>query len=109
MNEVYGFAAVIFSIAVAQVFSNRQMNGRLDKVETSIKEVRTELVARIDRVQADLTARIDKVQADLTARIDKVQADLTARIDRVQSDLNTFNRELGRHDSRLDGLERKAS
>jgi len=98
MNEVYGFAAVIFSIAVAQVFSNRQMNGRLDKVETSIKEVRTELVARIDRVQADLTARIDKVQADLTARID-----------RVQSDLNTFNRELGRHDSRLDGLERKAS
>jgi septal ring factor EnvC (AmiA/AmiB activator) len=98
MNEVYGFAAVIFSIAVAQVFSNRQMNGRLDKVETAIKEVRTELIARID-----------KVQADLTARIDKVQADLTARIDRVQSDLNTFNRELGRHDSRLDGLERKAS
>jgi hypothetical protein len=62
MNEVYGFAAVIVSIITAQLLGNYQLNGRMDRLEkevkdtrSEIKDVRTEVISRIDRVQADLT------------------------------------------------------
>jgi hypothetical protein len=108
MNEIYGFAAIMVSIFAAQLFSNRQLNERLGRVEKELKGTRLELISRVDRVQIDLVSRMDRVQDDLSSRIDRVQSDLSSRIDRVQGDLSQFAHELGGHDARLDLLEQKA-
>lgn len=116
MNEVIGFGAVIVSIFAGMLFNNGRfglIDARLDQMERDltkrIDEVRGELSGRIDRVQSDLRGRIDQVQADLIGRIDRVQTELGGRIDRVQADLSQFYMDLGRHDAKIEGLEKKAS
>lgn len=45
----------------------------------------------------------------IEARIDKVEANLTARIDRIQADLAQFYQILGKHDGKIEMLEKKAT
>ena len=45
----------------------------------------------------------------IDARLDRMQSELNGRIDRVQGDLGQFFRELGRHDARIEALEKKPS
>jgi len=81
MNEVLGFAAVIFSVLVAQLFNN----------------------SRLSPVESRLEARMDRMQAETT----RMQSELTGRIDRIQADLAQFFRELGRHDAKIEAIEKK--
>ena len=47
-------------------------------------------------------SRIDKLETRMDTRF----TELNGRVDRIQADLITFYRDLGRHDSRLDNLEK---
>ena len=76
---VTGLAA----IATALILGGR-MESRMDKLESSL----------------------NRVEAALSTRIDRVEAALSTRIERMQADLIVFYRDLGKHDGRLDALER---
>ena len=43
------------------------------------------------------------------ARMDRMQVELNGRMDRMQADLAQFYRDLGRHDAKIETLEKKAS
>jgi uncharacterized protein (DUF885 family) len=105
MNEVIGFAAVIVSIFAGILFQN----GRLDRVESRLTERmdknQAEMSGRIDQ----LSARMDRMQSELNGRMDRMQSELNIRIDRIQADLIVFFRDLGRHDARIEAMEKKAS
>jgi hypothetical protein len=83
MNEVIGFAAVIVSIFAGILFQH----------------------GRMDRLESKFTDRLDRLESKLNL----MQSELTGRIDRVQSDLAQFYRELGRHDAKIESIEKKAS
>jgi hypothetical protein len=90
MTEIYGFAAVIVTIFVGMLFNNHQFGS----IETRLNGI-------------DL--RIDKMNSDLTGRIDRMESDLNGRLDRQQADLSQFYETLGRHDAKIEMLEKKAS
>jgi archaellum component FlaC len=92
MNEIFGFAAVIVSILAAQLFNNSRLNA-----------VEARLESRIDR----LVTEINRVQTETNTRMDRMQSELTARIDRIQADLAQFYRDLGRHDEKIESIEKK--
>jgi uncharacterized protein YktB (UPF0637 family) len=83
MSEVYGFAAVIVTVFVGMLFNNNRFSS--------------------------LESRMDKMNSDLTGRMDRMGSDLNARLDRQQSDLSQFYQTLGRHDAKIEMLEKKAS
>jgi len=104
MNEVLGFAAVIVSILAAQLFNNSRLNA-----------VESRLEARLDRMQAEFDGRLEQLHAEsngrmneLNGRIDRLQTELIGRTDRIQADLAQFYRELGRHDAKIESIEKKA-
>jgi hypothetical protein len=101
MNEIIGFAVVIVTIFAGMLFNNSRFN-LIDARFTSTD-------ARLDHMQAELNGRIDRMQTELNGRMDKMQTELNGRIDRVQGDLGQFFRELGRHDARIESIEKKAS
>jgi uncharacterized membrane-anchored protein YhcB (DUF1043 family) len=90
MNEVIGFAAVIVSIFVGMLFNNSRFSA---------------IDARLDRMQSEMDGKFDHVQS----RMDRMQSELSGRMDRVQGDLGQFFRELGRHDAKIESIEKKAS
>jgi uncharacterized protein (DUF885 family) len=92
MNEIFGFAAVIVSILAAQLFNNSRLNAVEERLES-----------RIDRLQTE----INRVQRETDMRMDRMQSELTARMDRIQADLAQFFRELGRHDAKIEAIEKK--
>jgi hypothetical protein len=101
MNEVIGFGAVIVSIFAGILFQN----GRLDRVESRLTE-------RMDKNQAEMSGRMDQLNGridQLSARMDRMQLELNIRIDRIQADLIVFFRDLGRHDAKIEAMEKKAS
>ena len=100
MNEIIGFAAVVVTIFAGILFNNSRFN-LIDARFTSID-------ARLDHMQTELNGRIDRLHNELNGRMDRMQAELNGRIDRVQGDLGQFFRELGRHDARIDSIEKKA-
>lgn len=51
---------------------------------------------------------IDGRFSTIEARLDRMQADLNGRMDRMQADLSQFYRDLGRHDAKIENLEKKA-
>jgi hypothetical protein len=83
MNEVIGFAAVIVSIFAGTLFNNSRFNS--------------------------VDARMDRMQVELNGRMDRMQVELNGRMDRMQADLAQFYRDLGRHDAKIETLEKKAS
>jgi tetrahydromethanopterin S-methyltransferase subunit G len=56
---------------------------------------------RVDYHQ--LSGRIE----DLRSHVDRANDNLSGRVDRVGDDLKQFYRDLGRHESRLDNIEKK--
>lgn len=101
MNEVIGFGAVIVSIFAGILFQN----GRLDRVESRLTE-------RMDKNQAEMSGRMDQLNGridQLSARMDRMQSELNVRIDRIQADLIVFFRDLGRHDAKIEAMEKKSS
>jgi hypothetical protein len=79
MNEIIGFAAVIVSIFVGMLFNNSRFNS------------------------------IESRFSVIDGRLDRMQSELNGRMDRMQADLSQFYRDLGRHDAKIDTLEKKAS
>jgi prefoldin subunit 5 len=45
----------------------------------------------------------------IDVRLDRMQAELNGRMDRMQADLSQFYRDIGRHDAKIETLEKKAS
>jgi hypothetical protein len=105
MNEVYGFAAVIVTIFVGMLFNNN----RFSSLESRMDKMNSDLTGRMDKMNSDLTGRIDKMRSDLNGRIDRMESDLNMRLDRQQADLSQFYETLGRHDAKIEMLEKKAS
>jgi hypothetical protein len=101
MNEIIGFAVVIVTIFAGMLFNNSHFN-TIDARFASID-------SRLDRMQAELNGRLDSLQTELNGRMDSMQTELNGRIDRVQGDLGQFFRELGRHDARIESIEKKAN
>jgi hypothetical protein len=83
MNEFIGFAAVIVSIFAGILFNNSRF-GAID-------------------------ARLDRLQSETDGKLDRMQTNLNGRMDRMQADLSQFYRDLGRHDAKIETLEKKAS
>ena len=79
MNEIIGFAAVIVSIFVGMLFNSSRFNA------------------------------IDARFSAIDARLDRMQGELNGRMDRMQADLSQFYRDLGRHDAKIESIEKKAS
>jgi hypothetical protein len=52
-----------------------------------------------------LEKRIDTLEQRTEQRFNRVEG----RLDRIEADLREFYRTIGQHDSRLDGLEKRAS
>ncbi len=94
MNEIIGFAAVIVSIFAGMLFNNSRF-GAID--------------ARLDTLQSELNGRINTLQSELNGRINTLQSELNGRMDRMQADLSQFYRDLGRHDAKIEAIEKKAS
>jgi len=83
MNEIIGFAAVIVSIFVGILFNNSRFSA--------------------------IDARLDRLQSETDGKLDRMQTNLNGRMDRMQADLSQFYRDLGRHDAKIESLEKKAS
>jgi uncharacterized membrane-anchored protein YhcB (DUF1043 family) len=90
MNEIIGFAAVIVSIFVGMLFNSSRFNA-------------------IDARFSAIDARLDRMQGELNGRMDRMQGELNGRMDRMQADLSQFYRDLGRHDAKIESIEKKAS
>jgi uncharacterized membrane-anchored protein YhcB (DUF1043 family) len=93
MNEIVGFAAVIVSIFAGILLNNARLNKLEEKVDARFNEV--------DR-------RFERMQAEINSRFERMQAEINGRFDRIQQDLIVFYRDLGRHDAKIEGLEKKA-
>jgi hypothetical protein len=68
----------------------------VDRVDTDLRQLRTEMNARFDSLEGRLGSRIDGVQGRLGGRIDGVQGRLESRMDSFE----------GRLGARIDGLHR---
>jgi hypothetical protein len=123
MTEIYGFAAVIVTIFVGMLFNNHQFGSietRLNGIDSRVDKMNSDLSGRINYMGETLNARIDQMKTELTARIDHMgetlnvrmnhmDSNLNMRLDRQQSDLSQFYENLGRHDAKIEMLEKKAS
>jgi hypothetical protein len=65
-----------------------EMHGNNDSLRTEIKDVRTEI-------------------KDVRAEIKDLRAEMIVRLDRVDADLRTFYAITGKHEGRLDALEKR--
>lgn len=64
----------------------------------------------LGELKADLKADMGALKGDIVSLRSELKGDihrLESKIDRLQADLHEFNRELGRHDVRLEILESK--
>jgi hypothetical protein len=101
MNEIIGFAAVIVSIFAGMLFNNSRFNtieGRFSSIDT-----------RLDRMQSETNDKFNRMQSETNDKFDRMQSEINGRLDRMQSDLSVFYRDLGRHDAKIESLEKKAS
>ena len=83
MNEIIGFAAVIVSIFAGMLFNNSRFSA--------------------------IDSRLDRMQTEFNGRLDRMQTELNGRMDRMQADLSQFYRDLGRHDAKIESLEKNPS
>jgi uncharacterized membrane-anchored protein YhcB (DUF1043 family) len=101
MNEFIGFAAVIVSIFVGMLFNN----ARFGAIDTRLNRMQDEMNGKFDRMQSETDGKFDQMHS----RMDRMQSELSGRMDRVQGDLGQFFREIGRHDAKIESIEKKAS
>ncbi len=62
---------------------------------------------QVDKRMDDLRTDVKEMRSEILHRVDTVQRDLIARVDRVADTLHDIHLMLGRHDARLDALERE--
>ncbi len=79
-----------------------QLEKRIDNLEHEMRELRVELVGRIDKIHAKLRGRIDHFYTELRGRVDR----LNCRVDRLNRELSErIDRSEERINKRLDRLE----
>ena len=83
------------NITIMLFMFNRQ-NGRIDRLDAKIDATRLSLDAKIDATRLSLDAKLDATRLELVGRIDRV-ADATAH----------FYRELDKHASAIEALEKR--
>ena len=72
ITAVVGFGILLFAIFSFINGAKRELNARMDRVETKIHNVRTELKTDIREVKTELNARIDRVET----RMDNIEGKL---------------------------------
>jgi chromosome segregation ATPase len=84
---VVGALLAVFTVIQTWINKGRfdALEKRIDRLETSVATLRTDLEARIEAVRSDLEARIEAVRSDLEARIEAVRSDLEAKIDALRT------------------------
>jgi chromosome segregation ATPase len=85
--------AITLGVPVLAIFFGILLNQR------GLGELKADLKGDIGRLRTDM----GELKVDLKGDIHRLES----KIDRLQADLHEFNRELGRHDVRLDNLESK--
>ena len=66
----------------------KELDYKVDALDTKIDTVETALTTKIDNVETALTTKIDTVETALTTKIDNAVATLTTKIDTVAAVLN---------------------
>ncbi|GGH03362.1 hypothetical protein [Silvibacterium dinghuense] len=59
------------------------------------------------RLDAKIEGLDTKIDSKIDNKVDGLRADLTSQINELRNDIKEFYRTLGRHDARLDALERQ--
>jgi hypothetical protein len=85
MHDILGFGVVLLAIFAGILFNGR----RSERIEDSIKELRSEFMAELRRESQSIRTE---------ARSD---------IGQIRNDIKDFYRTLGQHDARLDRLEKE--
>jgi len=96
--------AITLGIPVLAIFFGILLNQR------GLAELKADVKSDISTLKSDMTELKSDLKSDMTELKSNLKSDinrLESKIDRVQADLIQFNRELGRHDARLDNLESK--
>ena len=73
ITAVVGFGILLFAIFSFINGAKRELNARMDRVETKIHNVRTELKTDIREVKTELNARIDRIEERMEARMDNIE------------------------------------
>ena len=67
----------------------KELDYKVDALDTKIDNVETALTTKIDNVETALTTKIDNVETALTTKIDNVETALTTKIDTMAAALTT--------------------
>ncbi len=92
MHDVYTLGAPLLVVLVGLVFNGQQ-----------VRELRSETRSMRDELRSETRVTRDELRGDiqrLTTRMD-------TRLDILHHDLTEFSREQGRHDARLDAVEKQ--
>jgi len=81
MHDIIGFGVVLLAIFAGILFHGR----RSERIEDSIKDLRSEFMAELRRESVSIRAEISQ----------------------IRDDIKEFYRTIGQHDARLDRLEKE--
>ncbi len=107
--------AITLGIPVLAIFFGILLNQRgLAELKADVKSDISTLKSDMTELKSDLKSDVTELKSNLKSDMTELKSNLKSdinrlesKIDRVQADLIQFNRELGRHDARLDNLESK--
>jgi Tfp pilus assembly protein FimV len=91
MYDIYALGATLAVILGGLLYNGKQIGDLRNEMRGETGSLRTEMRANRDELKADIR---------------DMRAELVARFDTLQRDLTQFAREQGKHDARLDALER---
>ena len=91
--------AVVGTVSSA-INENVASKADIEKVESAIDHLGTELRAEIDQVRTELRAEIDQVRTEFRAEIAALRQDMEARFERVDARFESL-------DARFESLEQK--
>ena len=103
MHDVYTLGAPLLVILVGLIYNGQQVRDLRLEMRGMRDELRGEMVGMRDELRGEMHGMRDELRGDiqrLTTRMD-------VRLDGLHHDLTEFSREQGKHDARLDALEKQ--
>ena len=77
---------------------------KLDQNAKDTRELREEMIGRIDHLGNEVDGKIDTLRNEMIGRIDTLRNEMIVRIDSLESRLDSFESRLDRLERRLDRL-----
>ena len=87
LTTIIGFGILVFAFAIFSFINGvkTELNTRMDRVETKIHDVRTELKTDIQNVKTELNARMDRVESRMEGIEDKLDQLILLQAQSMQS------------------------